>query len=266
MFFALSKLLWIVVAPGNLFLLFLCLGGVLLWTRWRRAGQRMVIGVAVGGLAVAILPLGPWLLVPLENRFPMVKEPPKHVDGIIVLGGMVDQFVTRARGQVALGGAVERLTEFAVLSRRYPKAKLVFTGGSGSLFHQDVKEADVLRPTFRDVLGIDMGRLMLENQSRNTYENAALTYKLIRPQPGQTWILITSASHMPRAVGAFRKSGWRVVPYPVDFNFRGDERLDLSFDFASGLRGLDAGLHEWAGLIFYWLTGRTDTIFPAPRG
>jgi uncharacterized SAM-binding protein YcdF (DUF218 family) len=266
MFFTLSKILWLIVDPGNLLLLLLCLGAVLLWTPWRRGGRRLVVGVAIAGVMFATLPMGAMLLAKLENRFPVVTELPESVDGIISLGGMVNQFVTKARGQAALNGAVERLTEFAVLGRRYPDAKLVFTGGSGDVFRQHVKEADVLGPTLKDVLGMDPDRLVFENQSRNTHENAVFTHKLIQPKPGETWILVTSAFHMPRAAGSFRKAGWRIIPFPVDFNYTGDDDFGFSFSFGAGIRGFGLGLHEWVGLVFYWLTDKTEAFFPAPGG
>ena len=263
MFFVVSKVAWFIVNPGNLLLIMLGLGGWLLWTRWRRAGRWLVSLAVLAALAMATLPLGTRLYLPLENRFPVAADLPERIDGIIALGGVVNQFVTQARGQVALGGAVERLTEFAALARRYPDARLVFTSGSGDLFRQDVKEADVLGP-FLDVLGLDRGRILFENQSRNTYENAVVTFGLVKPKPGERWILITSAFHMPRAVGCFRRAGWRVIPYPVDFNFRGDETFDVSFDFAGGITSFAGGVHEWLGLTVYWLTGKTDTFLPAP--
>ncbi len=263
MFFYASKVLWFLASPGNLVLLVLCAGVPLLWTRWRRAGRWLVSLAFVAAAAMAILPAGTALYVVLENRFPVVRQLPDRVDGIITLGGVVDQFVTQARGQVALGGAVERLIEFAALARRYPEARLVFTAGSGKL-RQDVKEADVLAPVLRD-LGIDPARVILESRSRNTYENAVMTHALIAPRAGETWVLITSAFHMPRAVGCFRKAGWRVIPYPVDFNFRGDEHFTLSFNLARGMGLLGGALHEWLGLLFYRLSDKTDAFFPAPR-
>ena len=263
MFFQLSKVFWFFANPGNLILVALAVGVVLTWTRWRRAGLRLVTLVALTSLAVATVPVGNWMKAALENRFPVVRKLPNRVDGIIALGGVVNPWVTKARGQLALGSAAERLTEFAVLARRYPRAKLIFTGGSGSLLHPEAKEADVLEPMI-GVLGLDPRRIVLENRSRNTHENAVFTRRLADPQPGETWVLVTTASHMPRAVGCFRKAGWRVVPYPVDFDFRGDEEFGLNFNFIGGLARLSDALHEWLGLTFYWLAGKTDALFPAP--
>jgi uncharacterized SAM-binding protein YcdF (DUF218 family) len=261
--FILSKVFWFFADPGNLLLVALCLGAILLWSRWRRAGRWLISAAAVAGLTAATIPVGNWLMLSLENRFPVVHDLPSRVDGIISLGGVVNPWVTQARGQLAIGGSVERLTEFSALARRYPEAKLIFAGGSGSLFDQKIKEADVLSP-FLDILGLDPERVKLENKSRNTYESALFAHALANPQPGETWILVTTAWHMPRAFGCFRKVGWTVIPFPVDFNFKGDEQFDLFFHLRSGLSRLAGGLHEWLGLISYWVMDRTVSIFPAP--
>jgi uncharacterized SAM-binding protein YcdF (DUF218 family) len=263
-FFWLSKILWFLASPANLLLVALVVGALLLWTRRRRFGRWLVGLVAVAALLVATLPLGEALLSRLEDRFPVVVEPTGPVDGIVVLGGVVNQVITRSRGQMAIGGAVERLTELANLARMHPQAKIVFTGGSGDLFAQEVKEADALAPLLR-TLGLDPDRIILENQSRNTYENAVYSREVATPKPGERWVLITSAFHMPRAVGCFRRAGWEgLLPYPVDFHFPPGGGLGLRFDLGRGLGWLEDGLHEWIGLLFYWLTDRTDAFFPAP--
>lgn len=264
MFFSVTKIINFLLSPGSLFLGLLCLGVVLIWTPWRRFGRRLVTVTVLVILLAAVLPFGTWLITPLENRFPVVRKLPERIDGIIALGGAVEKYVTQARGQLSLGGAVERLTEFAALARRYPAARLVYSGGSGDLFRQDIKEADTLGP-FLETLGLDPARVILEDRSRNTLENATETYKLVRPRQGENWVLITSAAHMPRAVGVFRKVGWRIIPYPVDFNSTGKGSFKLSFNMVSGLGGLRRGLYSWAGMAFYRLTGKMDSFFPGPE-
>lgn len=263
MSFVLSKLAWLVTQPGNLFLLLLVIAVALQWTRWRRAGRRLLAFLVVAAGIVTVLPLGTWLLLPLENRFPVMRTLPEKVDGIVVLGGAVNQFISRARGQPALNSSAERLIAFAELARRFPAAKLVFSGGSGNLIRQDVKEAEAARAVLVQ-LGLDTGRVMFEDQSRNTAESAILVRKLAQPRPGETWLLITSARHMPRAYGAFTKAGWHMRAYPVDFATDGTLRLSVRFGFASGLGGLGGGLKEWMGLAYYYATGRIDRWFPGP--
>lgn len=263
MFFELSKILWEIASPDRVVPLALLAGVLLLWTPWRRTGRWLATLGVVVILATGIVPVGGYLSAKLENRFPPVERLPDRVDGIVALGGVVNQHVTVRRGQLALNDAAERLTEFAMLARRFPEAKLIYSGGSGLLSDQTLKEADALKPLIGG-LGIEPARVMFENQSRNTWENAVLSRQLAEPKPGETWILITSATHMPRAVGCFRKAGWRVTPYPVDFQYGPDESFGLRFRPLNGLWELSAALHAWLGLGAYWLTGRTDSFFPAP--
>jgi uncharacterized SAM-binding protein YcdF (DUF218 family) len=262
--FTISKVLWWFVEPTNLVFLALAAGAVLLWTRWTRFGRRVVACVTAVLLAVAILPLETLLIEPLENRFPTVRTIPDSVTGAIVLGGSVNQLITVARDQAALTGAAERMTEFVAIARRRPDLKLVFTGGSGRINHQDVKETIVARRLFSE-LGLDIGRIVFEDQSRNTRENAANSYALVAPGPGERWLLITSAMHMPRSVGCFRRVGWSVVPYPVDYQTKGDGHLGTGFSLGSGLTTLSIAAREWLGLAAYWFMGWTDAFVPGPE-
>jgi len=263
MFFILSKVLWILADPGNLLLILLVIGTVLLWSPWRRAGRRLVSVTALVLLALAVFPVGANVFQSLENRFPPPTQLPDHVGGIVVLGGMIDQTVSVARGQPSINGAAERLTEFAVLARRYPDAKLIFSGGSGKLMAQDLKEADAVKP-FLEALGMDMSRIVFEDESRNTHENAVYSKQLAQPVDGEAWILITSAFHMPRSVGCFREAGWSVIPYPVDYNTTGTDEIAPTFALIQGLSGASVAIKEWLGLMFYYLTGRTNALYPAP--
>ncbi len=263
MSFVAAKILWLVVNPGNLYFFVLCLGVGLLWTRWRRAGRRLILATLIAGAALAVLPVGKWMIIPLESRFPIVREPPDRVDGIIVLGGAVNQFLTRARGQPALNANAERLLAFAELAARRPRARLVYSGGSGDLMRQDVKEAETARLVLAQ-LGVDLGRVTFEDRSRNTYENAVLSRELVAPRAGETWLLVTSARHMPRAVGVFRRAGWPVTPFPVDFTTDGDYGFAPTFNFAGGLGALGGALKEWLGLVAYYAAGRSDALFPGP--
>ena len=261
--FAFSKIFWWIVEPSNAFLTLFVVGIALLWTPWRRSGRRLLAFLGAAAVILAILPIGTWMIVPLENRFPQVREIPASVVGLITLGGAVNQFMTVARDQTALGSGVERLTEFVAIARRRPELRLIYTGGSGSLMRQDLKETLVARRFFSEI-GFDPARVVYEDQSRNTHENAVMTHALIRPNANETWVLITSAMHMPRSVGVFRKAGWKVLPYPVDFKTDGTGEFRYFSGFGAGLGGLSTALKEWIGLIAYRVLGRTDSLFPAP--
>jgi uncharacterized SAM-binding protein YcdF (DUF218 family) len=264
MFFALSKVLWALAVPANLLALALGVGTVLLWTRWRQTGRAVVATALALALAVAVLPVGPWLILPLENRFAAFSAP-ERVDGIIAIGGVVSPALSAKRGSPQVGSGAERLIQFAALARRYSDAKLVFTGGSGSILNQKMKEAHYVGPLLAQ-MGVAPERVLFEDQSRNTHENAELTRRLVEPRPGETWVVVTSAYHMPRTVGAFRRAGWTVVPWPVDYIYGPGDDGGLGFNLAGGLNALAVGLHEWIGLAVYRLTDRTDALFPGPDG
>jgi uncharacterized SAM-binding protein YcdF (DUF218 family) len=181
-----------------------------------------------------------------------------------VLGGSIAPDVSAARSEVALNESAERLTAVAELARRYPRARIVFSGGTGALIFDEGAEADFALRLFES-FGIPRGRVLLEDRSRNTLENAILSKDLARPQPGERWLLVTSAYHMPRAVGIFRKAGFPVEPYPVDWRTAGvGDALRPFGSVSEGLRRTDTAVREWAGLLAYWLFGMSSAFFPAP--
>jgi len=262
--FVLSKVFWIVATPGNLFLVLVLVGTAMLWfRRGSRWGRRVVTAAALSGLVVAVLPLGGWVLAPLEYRFPKVQIPPAKVDGVILLGGFASPHLSAVHGQPALNESAERLTTFVELASANPGARLIFSGGSASIFDTPHREATAVEAVLRQI-GFDTGRVIFENEARNTYENAIRSLPLADIRADAQWVLITSAFHMPRAVGVFRKAGWSVLPYPVDFRTDGRGGFGLAFDFSGGLRGLGFGLKEWIGLVAYRALGRTSALFPAP--
>jgi uncharacterized SAM-binding protein YcdF (DUF218 family) len=262
--FGLSKVLGFFALPSNL-LIALALAGILtMRTRFRRFGQGLLIGAVLLLTVVGIAPVGNALMLPLEERFPKWDSKRGAPHGIVVLGGAVSPDVSAARKDVSLNEAAERMTAVAKLARDYPSARIAFTGGSGRLF-QGASEADVV-PALFESFGIPRDRVQLENRARNTAENAAFTKALVQPKPGERWLLVTSAHHMPRSVGIFRKAGFPVEAYPVDYRTRGAADLAGPFgSLAAGLARTDAAMHEWAGLVVYWLTGRTSELFPGPR-
>ena len=262
-FFYLSKLAWLVTNPGILLLCGLVLGVLLLWSRWWKKGRALLLLSVLAAVVIATVPLGAMLLIPLENRFAKPANLPDQVDGILILGGLASPMISHMRGRPELSGGIDRLTEGAELAKRFPNAKVVFTGGTGTLLNQNIKEADVLGPTFT-LLNLRKDRLILENQSRNTFENAVFTKEMLKPGTGEAWILVTSAFHMPRAVGVFRRAGWSVIPYPVDYYFAGFEARRPMFNLTHGLGTLSRGVREWLGLIAYRLTDKTARFFPSP--
>lgn len=264
MFFIASKIVFFCIQPSSL-VFFALLGGTLVLGRCPRWGRRLLYAGLAGILLFGYLPGGNLLVLPLEERFAsrVPAVPREKISGIILLGGFEDISVTRARGGLALNEGAERLTETLRLARVLPDAKIVFTGGSGSLFGGN-GIAGPVRQFFIDA-GIAPDRIVIENDSRNTYENAEFTKALLKPTPDDRWLLVTSAYHMPRSIGVFRRVGFDVVPYPVDFRTRDWGDAFRPFDsFAAGLQRTDLAVREWVGLVAYWVSGRSSALFPGP--
>lgn len=263
MTFIFGKLLWAVVQPGNLLLLAL-IGGFLLLLGSRRRKGRILIGLAaIGFLVFAVAPVGPAMLLVLEQRFPRPQTLPDRIDGILVLGGAVDPALSLAYRETVFNSSVARVLAGIALARRYPEAKLALVGGEGELFPIGLAEA---RATLGFVVdeGIAATRILLEERSRSTHENAVLAKETIRPGPGETWILVTSAFHMPRAVASFRAVDWPVIPYPVDFKVDPRAVWRANFNLIEGLGTATTAGKEWAGLVGYRLRGWTAELFPLP--
>jgi uncharacterized SAM-binding protein YcdF (DUF218 family) len=264
MFFIASKLVGFVIQPLNLTALLLLLGVAAALFRRKR------LAVLFPALALVILAVSAWtsvgslLLKPLEDRFARPAAPPAEVRGIIVLGGFFEGGINLVRGGYELNDSADRIVEAAILARRYPDAEIVVTGGNGSLLLEGEGDA-VTAPRLLEALGIPRERLRMETRSRNTYENAVFTRELVQPKPGETWLLVTSAFHMPRAMALFRKAGFGVVAWPTDYRTAGNERLSLARDnMIDCLQNMTLAVREWVGLLAYRLSGKIDRIFPAP--
>ena len=264
MFFVLSKTLGFMLLPTNLLIGIGLLGAILMVTRFASLGRKLVIAAVLLLVICGLSPLGNLLLYPLESRFPAWDASRGAPDGIVVLGGSIEPNLSAAHGTAVVSGASDRIITAVALARRYPNARVVFSGGSGNLVSNDAREADFAGAIFES-LGISKSRLIMERHSRNTVENAEFSKALVAPKQGERWLLVTSAFHMPRSVGLFRKAGFPVEAYPVDWRVGGRAGLFTFSKLArEGLWRTDAGMREWMGLIAYRLTGRIDELLPGP--
>jgi uncharacterized SAM-binding protein YcdF (DUF218 family) len=264
MFFILSKTIGDLIYPSHFVTVLAALGAILLCSRFARAGRLLLKTSLILVLLLGLLPTGRALVLVLEQRFPRWTGGGDPPTGIILLGGAVEPARSAARGMVALNGNAERITEIAALARRFPQARIVFTGGSAALLGHGPPESAFMLELF-DSFGIARSRVTLEDRSRNTRENAVFTKALIDPKPGERWLLVTSAIHMPRAVGVFREAGFPVEAYPVDWRSSGWRDLwRLPPWPLSGLSVADDAAKEWVGLIAYRLAGYTPELLPGP--
>jgi uncharacterized SAM-binding protein YcdF (DUF218 family) len=264
MFFLISKLVGFIALPSNAIALVCGVGLCLLLMRWRRTGTSLltigIVSLLVFGYSSAVN----LLLLTLSERFPAWHFDGHEPEGIIVLGGAIQGGPSVARDSVEVDGSAERIIAALELARRFPKARIVYSGGSGNLMEEPVPEAPIAGRLL-ERLGISADRIVLENDSRTTDENARFTRRLISPKPAERWLLVTSAFHMPRAIGVFRKEGFNVEAYPVDWRTRGWIDVKIPFGrLSSGLARSDLAVHEWIGLLAYWLTGKSEDLFPAP--
>jgi len=212
-------------------------------------------------MVITLFPIGDLMISPLENRFKTNPDLPSSVEGIIILAGSIDPVLSHLWNQTEIHDEIERDLAFLSLAKKYPDALLVYTGGTSSFTHTDIKSADIAKIFFED-LGFNTSHIIFEKNSRNTYENAVNSMNMINPSVNLPWILITSAYHMPRAVGIFCKMRWHIIPYPVDHKTRRGELFRFEVSLLGHLNDLELAIHEWLGLIVYYITGKTSALFP----
>jgi uncharacterized SAM-binding protein YcdF (DUF218 family) len=267
-------LVWAWVAPAQLLLLATLVGGLLLAiapgrlgppTRAVRIGRRLVTLTAVGLLLLGFLPTSHYLALPLATRFP-VPRLPADVAGIILLAGSERQWLSDAYGEPQTGPHGSRYLTALRLAQRHPDARVVFTGGprqvdwAGPLGTQTATAEAILGS-----VGLDPARLAVDDRSLDTCDHPGNVRAMVQPRPGETWVVVTSAMHMPRTVACFRAAGWPdVIPYPTDHQVSAVDWDASDFRIVRNLGLLDDAAHEWFGLAYYRLTGRIAELFPAP--
>ncbi|HLZ66440.1 MAG TPA: YdcF family protein [Aliidongia sp.] len=259
MFFTAAKIFTFLASPSHFGLILLVAATVLLFTRHHRAARWLLLPVAIGGLGLpgAVQ----WLAQPLENHFP-ARPPLCRIDGIIMLGGGEDPKLSHRRGEPLLRDRAGKYFEALDLLRRFPDAKLIVAAGSGSWDPEGTHETDVASALF-DQAGIPAARVILESESRDTFENFRNAKAIVAPAPDSRWVLLTGAIHMPRSVAIAHEVGFPVIPWPTDYMTK-PEGLMLTNDFGESLKLFDGVFHEWVGLVVYRLSGRTATLLPAP--
>ncbi|MBA3446227.1 MAG: YdcF family protein [Pseudaminobacter sp.] len=262
MFFFISKVFAFFIHPVNFSILVLAAGLFASHFGWRRtSGALAFAAFMVLGIS-AWTPLGAAMLNPLEERFARPAYLPEKIAGIVVLGGGFEGAINLARGGYELNSSGDRFVEAAILARRHPEARIVVSGGAGTLLLEGEGDSDTALRLLT-ALGVAPERLILENQARNTHENAVYTRQLVTPKPSETWLLVTSAFHMPRSMALFKKVNFPVLPWPVDYRTPGKASFALMRDNPiDSLQNTTLATREWIGLFAYWLSGRIDSPFP----
>ncbi|WP_127471165.1 YdcF family protein [Thiomicrorhabdus aquaedulcis] len=263
LFFIVSKLAWAFLSPGNLMVFAFALGTTLLVFNKLKAAKRVLMPSALISFMVMAYPVSDFLMMPLESRFSTPNPMPPSIDGIIVLGGGEDLKRSLSWNVAELGLGGDRYIGAAKLAQLYPNAPVIFSGGSGSMALQNTQGEGALANTLLTTIGVAQERLILESKSRNTFENFALLKPLL-PKLNGTYLLVTSAFHMPRAVGIARQQGVNVIAYPVDYHSNTRDYRTWDFDLYDHLKALEPAWKEWIGLTVYYATGKTNEWLPAP--
>lgn len=273
MFFYLSKILWPLLQPLYHMAIALFVTCIASMTGWRKTAIVSSIYAVLIMLLFGMGPVGYNLLVYLERQYErpvLANDMVPH--GIVVLGGSFEEDLTAHYGRVMAGGAMERMTTFMVLARRYQDmpTKLVFSGGSakiGQTTEDNIKaggfftDADAAALFFLEQ-GFPLERITFEPKSRNTFENIAFSEDLLKPHHSEEWILITSAYHLPRAMNVAQQQGWPIIAYPVDYRTDGQYRYGLNWHIRQNFYFTHLAIHEWAGNAIYYLTGKSASILP----
>ena len=280
-------LIWGLASPSQLLLATTMVGTLLVLatsgragppSRWLRIGRRLTLIGGIGLLLFGLLPVSQLLAHALESRFPvpgamsgsnaapLAQSLPDRVDGIILLAGSERPAVSQEYGEPQTGAHGSRYIAALRLAQRFPAARLVFSGGAreepgkGPLETQAAVAAAILGQ-----VGLDASRIVFDEQSRDTCDHPRRVRALVQPTPGETWVVVTSAMHMPRTVACFRAAGWGdVIPYPTDFKVVLGGWDAGTIQVVDNLALLDEALHEWIGLAYYRLSGRTRELFPGP--
>ena len=252
MFYWISKIFWALAQPLMAFTLLFALSVLFYRYAWAKCLLRIT---AVLFVICGVLPIGPLIVRALEIRAEIPQKLPEHIDGIIVLGGAVNAESSHQRGQVQANEWSERIFEMMRLSRTYPQAKVIYSGGAGNWHGEKIEEAAIVQKLLKD-MGFHTKNFIFENKSRTTFENVEVSRNLVHPQAGENWLLITSAFHVPRAAAVFKKQGWDVIAYPSGFIENGPIEAWQFLDVSGNYWKLNVATKEILGIIAYKLSER----------
>ena len=257
MSFYLSKILWLIVNPFNIFIFITLFTMFLYFINFRRLSLIIYLINFIFIALISFLPIGSYLTYIIEKEFHTNTKFPDQVDGILILGGATNPLLFKEFDQISLNGSAERLVESVMIIRKFEKAKVIFSGGSGIVNRSDLGHSQVAK-LFYKKMGVDINKIFFEDKSRNTHENIIYSKKIAKPKKNENWLLITSAFHMKRALLIAEKNNWKFIPYAVDFKNIKEFKLTPNLNLLSNLNSFQSGLHEWLGLVSYYLMGRTD--------
>ena len=260
MMFYLSKILWFLFNPFNLIIIFILIGIIFNLINFKLFSRASYLFSFFLFFLSAVLPTGSYLNYLLEEEFHNSLIIPENLNGILILSGATNPFLTKEFNQVALGSSAERLTESIFIIRKKPNAKIIFSGGPAYIDNPNLKDSDSAKKFYIN-MGVDISKIIFEEKSRNTYENILFSKDIAQPKKNENWLVITSAFHLKRVLNVAEKQKWQLIPYATDFNYPKKFKFSISINFLHNLLHFEKATHEWIGLIYYYLTGKSDKIF-----
>ena len=260
MTFYVSKTLVFLISPFNLILFGFFLGFIFSLINYKFWSKFFYICSITFFLFISIFPLGAYFNYLLEKNFHNKNYYPENVDGILILGGATNPYLTKEHNQISLNNNSERLFESILLIKKYPRAKVIFSGGSGSLRFPELDHASVVK-NFFNKMSIENKNIYYEDKSRNTYENILFSKTIVNPKKNETWLLVTSAFHLKRSLAIADKIEWTLTPFAVDFSSSKKFSWKPTFNPLGNLNSLEKSSHEIIGLAAYYLLGRTNKFF-----
>ena len=260
MSFYLSKIIWLLINPFNIFIFFTLITILIYLLKYRKLSIIIFLTNSFFILMISFLPIGNYLIHQIEKEYHSSTNIPKKIDGIVILGGATNPIMFKEYMQISVNGSAERLIESVHIINKFKNSKVIFSGGSGVVSRPDLGHSQVAKSFFKK-MGFKENRIIYEDNSRNTYENIIFSKEIANPKKNENWLLITSASHMKRALLIGSKHNWNLIPYPVDFKTRKKFKLTPNLSLLSNLNSFQEGSHEWLGLTSYYLMNRTNSIF-----
>ena len=215
-FVSLSKILPLLIYPFNLALWLMVLALISLWLQW----VRLAGGCLAAAIAIFFVAGNPTLASALHGHhertyLPLPVADYPEVDAIIALGGGLGVPLP-PRLSPDLQGAADRLLHTARLYHAGKAPRVILTGGN--IFPQPgMQPESFYAAELLEEWGVPASAIIIEDQSRNTYENAVYTKRLMDKNDIDTVLLVTSAMHMPRALATFRSNGIDAIPAPTDY-------------------------------------------------
>ena len=234
MMFYLSKILWFVFNPFNLIIIFILIGIIFNLINFKFFSRASYLFSFFLFFLSAVLPTGSYLNYLLEKEFHNSLIIPENLNGMLILSGATNPYLTKEFNQVSIGGAVERLTESILIMKKRPNAIIIFSGGPAYIENPNLKDSDSAKKFFIN-MGVDIAKIIFEEKSRNTYENILFSKNVAQPKKNENWLVITSAFHLKRVLNVSDKLKWQLIPYATDFSYPKKFKFGISINFLSNL-------------------------------